>query len=113
MAQADKSLSLLGPLRGLLVVAICGFLANCATTPPAPSSGSSTASTAQTSPTIEASLKNLGIASPSSLLQAENALGESTAGYSNYGLELSFVTYKMIQILYPLYLKPEYVIYPP
>ena len=98
---------------GFLAVLLgAALLAGCATVPQQSTSTSQAAGTA-TSPTIEEALSNLGVASPHSLLQAENSLGESTAGYSNYGLELSYVTYKMIQILYPLYLKPEYVIYPP
>jgi len=83
----------------------------CATTP-SPTEGSA-AGVAGPSPIIEESLKNLGIASPRSLVRAEASLGESTAGYSTEGLELSYVAYKMIQVLYPIYLKPEYQIFPP
>lgn len=112
MAQAEQRVSLLGLLKLMLIVPAFVLLSDCVTVPQ-PAGDTPSTAPVQTSPTIEQSLKNLGIASPSSLLQAENALGESTAGYSNYGLELSYVTYKMIEILYPLYMKPEYVIYPP
>lgn len=103
---APRTFGLIAALSGAILLAGCATIQQ-------QSSISSSAGGAATSPTIEEALTNLGIASPRSLLQAENSLGESTAGYSNYGLELSYVTYKMIQILYPLYLKPEYVIYPP
>lgn len=85
------------------------LLAGCATVPTQQSGGSS----AGPPPLIEESLKNIGIASPRSLLAAESTLADSTSGYSASGLELSYVVYKMIQILYPLYLKQQYVIYPP
>ena len=86
-------------------------MASCATTPrgspvPAPVAAKSTA-------VIEEAIRDIAIASPDSLKRAESSLSQSTAGYSDRGLSLSYVAYKMIQILYPLYLKQEYAILPP
>lgn len=95
------------------VLAMALVLAGCATVSTKQGTGDSATAEVPPAPIIQESLKNLGIASPQTLVATVTTLGQSTPGYSNQGLELSYVAYKMIQILYPLYLKPEYQILPP
>ena len=91
---------------------IMASIAACATVPPG-NRAQPQASAPPDPPVIDNSLKDIGIASPTSLIRAVTALGESTEGYSIRGLELAYVADKMIEILYPVYQKPEYVVFPP
>ncbi len=108
----DRRIRLGASVRFLPLLLLIAMVASCAgipriTTPSSPQGQASI------NPVIEGSLKDISIASPASLVRAVTTLGESIQGYSSYGLELSYVAYKMIEVLYPEELKPEYVIYPP
>jgi len=88
-------------------------IASCATAPRANRIDGAAANAAPSQTVIQEAIRDIGIASPDSLKRAESTLSQSIEGYSDRGLELSYVAYKMIQILYPLYLKEEYAILPP
>ncbi len=94
-------------MKPLWILLLCALLGACAT-----EREDRSASPPETPRVLEESLKNIGVASPESLAKAESALEQSTAGYSERGLELSYVAYKMIELIYPLYLRPEYAIDP-
>lgn len=99
------------PTRYLGALLAALLLASCASVPPARSSASPPARDRKS--VVQEAIRDIGIASPASLKRAERSLSESTQGYSDEGIELSYVAYMMIKILYPLYLKSEYVILPP
>ncbi len=100
-------------LRIPLLLLIGMGIASCATTPRGTPISAAAPTTTASQTVIQEAIRNIGIASPESLTRAESSLSQSIEGYSDRGLELSYVAYKMIQILYPLYLKEEYAILPP
>ncbi len=103
-------------MKGLRIPVLLLFglaLAACATAPREAPAASTPPAARRGEMIIEQAIRDIGLASPASLRRAEASLSQATAGYSDRGLELTYVAYKMIQLLYPLYLKPEYTILPP
>jgi len=99
--------------RILLAAVSCFLLAACPTTDTVVTSSSDTVLYDEESQILNKALRNITITSAESLKRAYLLLQDSNAGNSEYGRELSYVSFKLLSILYPLSVENVEEVSPP